>query len=390
MNKIAILGILLMLFILSCAPPSDMTIGKMPVLRIWIRDCKNIATVSSDSLFIKNGKNKIFVGNKIWKVYAKNNKIYVESGKSKVKNLGGSVLFVSNSVIRVNDRRYRGDIKISANGNDIIVLNIIDMENYLKGVVPAEIGVRSREEMSAMEAQAVAARTYAYSHIFPDRFYDMENTVNDQVYIGYSIENDITNEAVEKTKGIVAMYKGKPIDAKYHSTCGGVTSSAKDEWGSNVPYLQPVEDKDKNGYFCSFSPHFHWKHVFKRDYFFRIVKDGIKRLKGRDPGQLKRILLKKHKGRVFEMTVVTTNGEYVFKGLSIRKVFSPVNAPGDMLRSRYFSIISEGENIIIDGHGFGHGVGMCQYGAMGMAKRGYKYDEILKHYYKGISLVKIP
>jgi len=206
----------------------------------------------------------------------------------------------------------------------------------------------------------------------------------------------LASKAVDETRGIVALYDGKPIDAKYHSTCGGFTSDNENEWqGSPVGYLRGGND----GYGCIFarksycadSKHSNWEHAFDKEVFINIIDSNAKKITKID-GNIKSIRIKdKDKyGRVISVSLLSTTGsEYSIKGLNIRKLFSGVDAPGGFLRSRYFKILKKGDKIVIAGKGFGHGVGMCQYGAMGMAEKKNGYQKILKHYYRGITLRKL-
>jgi len=305
----------------------------------------------------------------------------------------------SNGFVYLNGSPYRGAVlAIKDSDNSLLVINRVSIEDYLKGVVPAEIGYLNEKLIEAVKAQAVAARTYAISHIGKNRDmgYDVECTVSDQVYKGVSAEYALASKAVDETRGIVALYDGKPIDAKYHSTCGGFTSDNENEWqGSPVGYLRGGND----GYGCIFarksycadSKHSNWEHAFDKEVFINIIDSNAKKITKID-GNIKSIRIKdKDKyGRVISVSLLSTTGsEYSIKGLNIRKLFSGVDAPGGFLRSRYFKILKKGDKIVIAGKGFGHGVGMCQYGAMGMAEKKNGYQKILKHYYRGITLRKL-
>lgn len=296
---------------------------------------------------------------------------------------------------------YRGEIIfIKDVDNFVLPINRLYMEDYLKGVVPAEIGKLDKKRIEALKAQSIAARTYAFSRLNKnyDMGYDLESTVQDQVYRGVLVEDSVVNLAIEMTKGIVAFYKGVPIDAKYHSTCGGFTSNNEDEWsGPPSPYLRSVVDAQKNclfGYekpYCYKSKHFNWSYQFEKDYFYRMVSKNASSFFKKDLQILKFSIKKqdKHK-RVVEVELKDINGDkYIVKGLNIRKLITFEEYQGGFLKSRMFDFEEKDDKILIYGKGYGHGVGMCQYGAMEMAYQGKSYKEILKHYYRGIELKKL-
>lgn len=296
---------------------------------------------------------------------------------------------------------YRGEIIfIKDVDNFILPINRLYMEDYLKGVVPAEIGKLDKKRIEALKAQAVAARTYAFGRLNKnyDMGYDLESTVQDQVYRGVLVEDSLVNSAIEMTRGIVALYNGFPIDAKYHSTCGGFTSNNEDEWGgAPSPYLRSVADAQKNclfGYgkpYCYKSKHFNWGYQFEKDYFYKMVSKNASSIFKRDLQIIKFSIKKydKHK-RVLEVELIDVYGEkYTLKGLNIRKLITFEEHQGGFLKSRLFDFEEKNDKIFIYGKGYGHGVGMCQYGAMEMANQGKNYREILKHYYRGIELKKL-
>jgi len=294
---------------------------------------------------------------------------------------------------------YRGYLAVRGDADGLLLpINRIGMEDYLRGVVPAEIGKLKKNMLEASKAQAVAARTYAYAHLnkHADMGYDLECTVQDQVYRGYLLEDSLTNEAIDETRGIVAFYNNFPIDAKYHSTCGGYTSNNEDEWGGEPsPYLRGKFDGEgcifARKVYCSASKHYKWIYEYDRDDFLKMVSSNYSALKKVNVDADEVYVSKKDKyKRVVELTIKGKDGKkYAVRGLDIRKLFTFEEYLGGMLKSRYFSIEKDKGKIMIEGGGFGHGVGMCQYGAMEMARSGKNYKQILKHYYKGIQLKRI-
>ncbi len=155
--------------------------------------------------------------------------------------------------IKINGKAYRGKVEVFVNSRGTLtVVNVVLMEDYLRGVVPNELGL---PELEAQKAQAVAARTYAWANFngFESQGFDLLPTTRSQVYRGYSSENSNANKAISETNGIVAMYQGKPINAMYTSTCGGRTENVENIYDHDEPYLRGVECSIEHKYFDIFS-----------------------------------------------------------------------------------------------------------------------------------------
>ncbi len=291
----------------------------------------------------------------------------------------------------VNGNRYRGNLEINKIGEQIWVINAIDIDSYLKGVVPCEIGGISKETFEAAKAQAVAARTYAYAHInqYRELGFDLYATIQDQVYRGVRCEREMTNLAVEQTEKEILVYKNRPIEAKYHSTCGGRTADFNDAWsGNSLPYLRSVSCR-----YCQNSPHYKWQKILKKKKFFSNMRARLKKIGKPIPDNelIKNIKLLRNRRskRVGKLIICTEDNEYTIPGYNIRTVLGDNNDPGGSLKSNFIHIKVRGDKVIIEGRGFGHGVGMCQFGALEMARRGKSYHQILRHYYPGARLKKI-
>ncbi len=303
----------------------------------------------------------------------------------------------------LNGRPFRGALEIifipktvGYPGSPLLmVLNLIRVEDYLKGVVPAEIGIRTEDEIEAVKAQAVAARTYALSKLgqYPEWGYDLESTVEDQVYRGVQGEDPLVNGAIEETEGIVLTW-GKPaIDAYYHSNCGGMTESIERVWEkSPQPYLIPVSDD-----FCSWAKSYRWEETWSRgdleenlsaylDTLYVLPEGGFGQLTGLE------IVQRSPSGRVERLEVTTATGRYDIDRDRIRWALRRNGDRNRILPSTLFDLeIERGADGSIDwvtarGKGNGHGIGMCQTGAIGRAREGFTFDEILIHYYPGAEL----
>ncbi|WP_250278729.1 SpoIID/LytB domain-containing protein [[Clostridium] colinum] len=357
----------------------------------------------------------------------------------------------SNNNISISNKEYRNFINIICKNNTLNVTNILDIEEYLYGVVPSEMPSSWPKE--ALKAQSVACRNYAYSNIgvHKNEGYDVCDTVHCQVYNGVSGEKQSTNEAVNETKGIFAYYNNEKINAVYSSSSGGYTDDSENVWNTSVPYLKAVKDEYEEGAK-------QWTRTFTFDELSSVASVGT----------VNEVILESSPvtGRAISLTFVGTNGKKVLEKEEIRTFFSKFK--GGSLESRnfkmaqssnysntnitsnnsinkYYGISSKGNNVIdkdnyftinkdnntvkssemfvIDksgnktnilstnnkptntttnfaskisktdsnsitfvGKGWGHGVGMSQYGANSLAKKGYKFDEILKYYYIGIEV----
>ena len=293
--------------------------------------------------------------------------------------------------VSVNNREYRGSLEVRKIDNNLWVINVLDFESYLKGVVPCEIGGISERQLEAAKAQAVAARTYARAHIgqYSELGFDLYATVQDQVYKGIACERALTSRAVDGTAGEVLFHGNQPIEAKYHSTCGGRTADFSDAWsGASPPYLRSVVCR-----YCTKSPHYEWKKVMKKEDFFAHMRNRLNRinivLKRGELIHSFRITRSRRSHRIKELFLTTNRSEYKIPNYRIRTLFGEPGDPGGLLKSNYVYVSTKGDEVIIEGRGFGHGVGMCQFGAIEMANQGKNYRQILYHYYRGTRIRKV-
>jgi stage II sporulation protein D len=311
-------------------------------------------------------------------------KVVPVAGGLKIKELSfntDSLLIVSKrkAAITINNRSYRGDISIFKSAdNKLIVVNTLDLEFYIKGVLYHEIS--HQWPIDAIKAQAVAARTYAVyqKETNASKDYDLTADTSSQVYGGYDSEKHKTNRAVNFTNGEVLQYQGKVFPAYFHATCGGMTEDANELWNIDIEPL-------KGGRVCSFcldSPHYYWKVELD-------LKTIQKKLSGRYSlrGDLKNIIVAQRNatGRIRTLKLEDNAGEHmVISAKDFRAFLGP-----DSIRSTNFSIVFDKEHVILQGKGWGHGVGLCQWGALGMSRKGYNYKQILAFYYPGAEVVKM-
>ncbi len=380
----------LLIFIISCAPfvPPGIRFKEEPVIRILLKSNVPEITISSDfNIKIKTGNNNGIIKGPINISF---NPLKVITSKGPLLNPSFPV-FISpdNGNLYLDGLAYPGVLKIT-NKSNIFVINYISIEEYLKGVLPFEMGRLPMNQIEALKAQAVAARSYAMANRKPKSEYDILPTIYDQVYGGIEKKDKVINQAIESTRGIVGLYNGKIINAKYSSTCGGITEDNENIWrGERVSYLRSVRDSGWDGEpFCRFSPSYQWERSYRKDQFFEVVKKQIRELFGQNPKEIRwiNIAQRTRTNRVHTIEIQTDIGKFYLDKDQIRRLFADFRGS---IKSLMFRIKVKGNSIIISGRGYGHGVGMCQYGAMEMAKENFNYQQILHHYYTGIRLAKL-
>jgi stage II sporulation protein D len=305
------------------------------------------------------------------------------------------------SYLFLNGKPYRGALEVALspkNPNSLLALNIVWVEDYLKGVVPAEIGKLGNEEIEVLKAQVIAARTYSLSRLgqYEDSGYDLEASVIDQLYNGVDEEDPVVSEAVKQTAGKVIAYGDKLIHAYYHANCGGKTEYIENVWGRpEGPYLTSVDDND----FCSWAKNYSWEEIWSKKDLEKNISaflDSFELLPAEGFGNLIDLILKEISlsGRVQVLEVVTDSRTYRIYKDKIRWALKRGSDPDLILPSTFFDLeIERGFNnsiisVTARGHGNGHGVGMCQTGAIGMAREGYSCEEILTHYYPGVNIIR--
>lgn len=284
--------------------------------------------------------------------------------------------------LKVNRKPYRGSIVISPHNESLRVVNHVTLEEYLYGVIGKEMPGASEE---ALKAQAVASRTLAYNAFLKGN--PIHASVTNQVYGGVDAERLVTNQAVDDTRGILLSYQGKPAAMPlFSSTCGGITESSEDVFGKRIPYLTSVNDfdSDPNLAYCNESPYFEWQYSYDKNQIEQMLA-----LKGVH-GDLQDLAIAETdpRGHVKTLLVKTSEGEWRFRNFAIRNA---VKRPdGKILPSTWFTIEKQSSTFLIKGRGQGHGVGMCQWGAIGMAKLGKDFKAILSHYYPGTEIESLP
>lgn len=266
-----------------------------------------------------------------------------------------------------------GDLHILSKRDGLAVINTVDLEEYVQGVVPAEMN--AGWHLEALKVQAVAARTYVlYQKMMNgDREYDVVSTVLDQVYRGRSGVNDRVRQAVEETKGLALTYQERPILAAFSSTAAGPTEDARNVWSRELPYLKGVECPfDRN------SPYYEWRTGFTLEALEEKLREG-----GLEVGTIANVTPYGYSraGRVARIRILHSTGELVLRGEDLRRIVGYRVIP-----STRFEIDKLGRDVVLSGYGNGHAVGLCQWGAKELAELGYPFTAILQYYFPGTDL----
>jgi stage II sporulation protein D len=267
------------------------------------------------------------------------------------------------------------------------------------------MGRRPASEIEALKAQAVAARTYAIGNLGGRAAagFDFYSTVLDQVYGGLADEDTIVSRAVRETRGEIVSYDGLPILAYYSSTCGGQTAAIEQSWPwrAPLPYLKSVSDRipGADSSYCSTSSRYTWSVKWTRAELLGTLGATLRVHTGRavaDPKAVTtmRVTDTNAAGRI-TLDVGVDGTVYTLRNDSVRWVLRPPTANNALLNSsriydvRMTNVNGQITELEMHGGGWGHGIGMCQVGAMGRARAGHRYDQILKAYYTGTEIQRL-
>ena len=266
-----------------------------------------------------------------------------------------------------NGVQYRGALRFLAVDNKLAVINVLDIEAYLRGVVPAEMA--ASWPLEALKAQAVAARTFTLSQLDADHYYDVCATTNCQKYEGVGAEHPGSDRAILETAGLVVTYNGDYAQTYYHSDSGGMIASSAEVWGGQIPYLTVKRDPVGD------TPHDYWEvKLSPASIAASLASIGV----SVGTVQAVRALSYSESGRVTRAEISGSSGQTVLSGKALRELSRNWG-----LKSTRFSMLG---NLSAAGRGWGHGVGMSQYGAMTLAESGYNHLQILAFYYPNTAL----
>ena len=288
----------------------------------------------------------------------------------------GENILLKDLIATIDGKKYFGGVRINKRNSSLTVINLAPVEEYLRGVVPEEMSSSFHSE--ALKAQAVAARSFTLKNRnrHNSEGYDLCPTTHCQFFGGVDSAENSTDEIIESTRGEVLLYDGQIVDTNFHTDSGGMTESVAEVWGTHLPYLQAVEEFEKNTQ--------HWTKEFS-------VADFSGRF-GSEFGNLREVNLSKLEvgksaadrstsGRVKSAQIIGSKKTLQPTGNELRSKFS--------LPSTLFDMKISGGKVIFEGYGRGHGVGMSQYGANAYAQNGWTYEKILKHYYRDTTLKKL-
>jgi stage II sporulation protein D len=276
--------------------------------------------------------------------------------------------------VRVNGVMYRGNLKLVVTDQSRLNgVNLVDIEEYLYGVVPREMPPNWPEE--ALKAQAVISRTFARYQMEANaaREYDISASTASQVYGGFAAETEKTRRAVDATRGRILTFKGRPALTYFHANSGGMTEDARHVWRVAIPYLQSLSDD-----YSARAPGTTWTTFLS----FDQIRDAMSR-NGLTVGQISDIetAAVSPSGRAVRMKITHSSGTTVVGGNEFRTMTDPAQ-----IKSTLFKAERSSQGIRFEGRGSGHGVGLSQWGARIMAEGGSPFREILLHYYRGLEL----
>lgn len=374
---------LILVFLLSCslgfaafAANRDKASSAYMVRVAVVREAREIDLEIEGQYSFKDGANLILKGTRLAKstVRLLDKGIFVGMNVYPYKRL--TIVPARDATVSINRHRFRGDVTfIRTAENRITVVNSINIEDYIKGVLYHEVS--HHWPMESLKAQAVAARTYAIFSMGTGagKDFDVTNDIYSQVYGGKNSERYRTGLAVDRSAGEVLVYKKKILPAYFHATCAGMTEDAKDLWNIDTPPLKGVPCL-----FCQDSPHMRWNKNFR----LRDIQDSLNK-RGHKIGLIKDIAIveRNRSGRIKTLKITDReNLTLTISGKDFREVVGP-----NILKSNNYEITMKGYYVDVAGRGWGHGVGFCQWGARGMALQQFNYKQILSYYYPGADIV---
>ena len=296
-----------------------------------------------------------------------NNKIIIRGIPGSVSAL--QIAPLKGGYVFINGRIFRGRINLIVKPNGkILVVNELGVEDYLRGILCQEVA--PWWPMDALKSQAIIARSYAlYQKQFPkDKDFDLTSDIYSQVYGGKSSERWRTNRAVDLTRGRILTYQGKLFPTYYHATCGGHTEDASKLWNVDLVPLKGVVCN-----FCVHSPHYKWQAKMSlQDISSKLILKGfrIQEISGIE------IIGYDGSGRISGLEIKSQDKGFPVSAKDFRQALGP-----NIIRSANFTSRIDSGAVHFEGLGWGHGVGLCQWGMQEMAREGSKYEQILKYYF---------
>ena len=306
-----------------------------------------------------------------WRLSSRNNRIAIETPGG-AYDTGRDRVFLDSppgGAFTLNGRLYRGGATVIARGANLNVINALDIEDYVLGVLPEEMP--SSWPAEALRAQAIIARTYAISRLNQNGDYDVCATTACQVYGGASVETPRANQAAADTRGLIVAYGNRPAKTYFHADSGGFTASSREVWGEALPYLVARPDPESR------SPKSPWRAVPDA----RTISNVTARFAARAGAyRAMRVTGRTESGRVNAVEVTGDAGTVTLTAGTARDFVRALGAQSTLAE------VTSAQPLVLEGAGWGHGVGLSQWGARGFAALGWTYDQILGYYYPGVSL----
>jgi stage II sporulation protein D len=366
-------------------------------IRVLLDERPNTLNITvSNNVYLLNEENKIAEINKGSNIQfdVNSHKLNAKVGRNNFSGKYFQLVSADGELIKLSGKTYKGILRIAAFGNFVDIINFINLEDYIKGVIAKEMPLgNGSENYEALKAFAICVRSYALKKMNGGNgLFDIYPDTRDQVYGGKSAEELISNKAADETKGVILVYDDKPATIYYHSTCGGLSESVENVFSqSEIPYLTSV--KDGGDSYCNISPRFEWKEVYTESQFIKqLFNSKLINNKNFTVDDI-RIESRFESGRVNDLEIIL-DGRSGRKELHLygNEIRSKIRTPEKNLSlwSTMFNVTANSNgSFIFNGKGFGHGVGMCQWGAIGQSRLGIDYKNILEHYYPGTELGRI-
>lgn len=364
-----------MLFFLFFIFTTTIAWAAQPIIHVGILRNVTEATVGAKNVFevsfSKSDNTGLYNHPIIIKIRDKS--LYVDTKKISSDRVA---LRTEDNRMTINGRKYRGTLEIINNApQSFTIVEILPLDEYVYGIIKHEISPKWPEE--AVKAQIIAARTYALKNFakHAKEGYDLCNTTDCQVYGGLESEDPVSNALVDATTGEILTYQSELISTPYHGFCGGYTEDPRNVW-EGVTKVKYMQIKKCN--FCKKAPRYNWSARFDRAKIESIlVANNL------PVGKITNIKVndRSSSGRAIEIKITHKNGKVLLKANKFRLLLG-----SDVIRSAMFKIKKDKDAYVFEGTGWGHGVGLCQEGAKGMAEKGYDYKQILKFYYPGTEI----
>jgi stage II sporulation protein D len=392
-------------------PPAGLPSAE-PTIRVGITVDSAAATVGATTDF----DIRVAGGDVIARGQAGESWTFTSDGEGRISGRGPSgatqpraaslrVIPSRDGMLTIGGREYRGEaLIIQRQGGRVTALNVVDLEAYLLGVVPREIGRLPAAQIEATKAQAVAARTYSIGNlgVRETHGFDFYATVMDQVYGGVQDEDSVVNRAVRETRGEILTYNGTPILAYYASTCGGTTAAIEESWPwrAPLPYLRSVSDRipGTDQYYCGTSNRFNWTTRWSREQLLAVLGETLRAHTNGRVSSVRRVddvrLVSRNASDRATVSLTADGAQYTLRADSLRWVLRPQPGPAILNSSRLASVEARSDaggvhELEIHGGGWGHAIGMCQVGAINRARAGQSHSQILRAYYSGVQLQRL-